>query len=55
MDIKQIRIEMGLSQEEFAHKLGVSVRTVSRWETRETKPSRMAQKLLEEIQKAGCI
>lgn len=36
--IQQIRIEHGLSQEEFAEKLGTSRQTVSRWELDQTYP-----------------
>ncbi len=36
--IQQIRIEHGLSQEEFAEKLGTTRQTVSRWELNQTYP-----------------
>ena len=36
--IQQIRIEHGLSQEEFAEKLGTTRQTVSRWELDQTFP-----------------
>ncbi len=36
--IQQIRIEQGLSQEEFAEKLGTTRQTVSRWELDQTFP-----------------
>ena len=36
--IQQIRIEHGLSQEEFADKLGTTRQTVSRWELDQTYP-----------------
>lgn len=32
LDIKKIRINLGLSQEDLAIKLGVSIRTVQNWE-----------------------
>ncbi len=47
MDIKRLRKEMGLTQQELAVKLGIGVTTVSRWERGTTRPSRMALKLLE--------
>lgn len=31
-EIKQLRLRLGLTQEQFAHKLGVSWTTVNRWE-----------------------
>ena len=36
--IQQIRIEHGLSQEEFAEKLGTTRQSVSRWELDQTYP-----------------
>lgn len=36
--IKQLRKEQGITQEQFAEKLGVSGRTVSRWETGSNMP-----------------
>ena len=38
-DIKAIRQECLLSQEEFAKELGVSFATVNRWETGKTHPT----------------
>lgn len=46
MDIKEIRKRLRLTQEEFAHKIGVTFATVSRWENGHSKPSKMASKLL---------
>jgi len=37
--LKAARLNLGLSQEELAHKLKVSARTVSRWECGDVKPS----------------
>jgi len=37
-DIKELRLELGLSQERFAQLLGVSLQTVRRWEEGLTKP-----------------
>ncbi len=52
IDVKKLREKLGLNQAEFAVKLGVAEYTVRRWESGKTKPSRMAQRLLEEIGKA---
>ncbi len=49
MDIKAIREKLGLTQEQLAHKIGVSFPTVNRWERKKSKPSPMAQKLLERL------
>ena len=51
--IKEIRKQLNLSQEEFAKKLGVSFTSVNRWENDQTKPSKLARRqilnLLEQI------
>ncbi|MBN3905380.1 MAG: helix-turn-helix domain-containing protein [Nostoc sp. NMS1] len=52
--IRELRQQLDLSQEKFAAKLGVSLRTVNRWENGSTVPSQMALKLIEEmLQKIG--
>jgi putative transcriptional regulator len=45
--IRELRLGLGLTQEEFAAKLGVTFPTVNRWENRRAKPSRMAMRLIE--------
>jgi putative transcriptional regulator len=45
--IKSIRKQLGLSQEELAHKLGVSFTSVNRWENGQTKPSKLAKKQID--------
>ncbi|WP_392535045.1 helix-turn-helix domain-containing protein [Nostoc sp. C117] len=47
--IHELRQELNLSQKQFAAKLGVSFKTVNRWENRHTVPSRIALKLIEEM------
>ncbi|WP_339379261.1 helix-turn-helix domain-containing protein [aff. Roholtiella sp. LEGE 12411] len=47
--IRELRQQLDLSQEKFAAKLGVSLRTVNRWENGNTVPSPMALKLIEEM------
>ncbi|WP_442937348.1 helix-turn-helix domain-containing protein [Nostoc sp.] len=52
--IRELRQQLDLSQEKFAAKLGVSLRTVNRWENGSTVPSPMALKLIEEmLEKTG--
>lgn len=36
--LRELRMEQGITQEQFAEKLGVSARTVSRWETGSNMP-----------------
>jgi putative transcriptional regulator len=49
--IKAIRQQLGLSQEELAHKLGVSFTSVNRWENGQTKPSKLAKKQIDLLSK----
>lgn len=43
-DVKGLREALGLPQEEFARLIGVSARTVSRWENGESEPTALALK-----------
>jgi len=47
--IKRIRERLGLSQEEFARKVGVARNTIASWELEKQKPSSMALKILYDI------
>jgi putative transcriptional regulator len=47
--IREVRLEMGLTQEQFAAKLGVSFPTVNRWENQKAKPSPLALQKLQKI------
>ena len=49
--IKLIRGKLGLSQEKFAARVGVTLKTMSRWERGKSKPSPLALGRLEEIQR----
>jgi len=49
--IKELRIALGLSQEKFAAKIGVSFSTVNRWEHSRGKPSPLALGKIEKLQK----
>ena len=51
VDVRKIRLRMDLTLAEFAVKLGVAEYTVRRWESGKTAPSRMARKLIEEVEK----
>ena len=41
--VKEVRKQLGLSQEELAHELGVSFATINRWENGKTSPSKLAR------------
>ena len=52
--IREARTRLGLTQEKFAAKLGVTLPTINRWENGRTKPSPLAlQKLRELISNMG--
>lgn len=50
--VRELRQQLHLSQEKFAGKLGVSVRTVNRWENGQASPSPLAIEKLEAISQA---
>lgn len=41
--VKNVRGQLGLSQEELAHNLGVSCATINRWENGKTIPFKLAR------------
>lgn len=47
--IKDLREKLGITQEEFAYRLGVAVSTVARWEGGKFNPSKMARKGIERV------
>ncbi len=48
--VKKIRLSLNLTQEEFAHRLGVTLCTVNRWENNKTMPSRLAKKQIQVLE-----
>jgi len=53
--IKQIRLELGLSQEGFARELHVGFTSVNRWENNRAKPNQIARHALIELCKNRSI
>ena len=55
--VKEIRSQLGISQQELANELGISFATVNRWENSQTKPSKLAKNQLKaycrKMMKAG--
>jgi DNA-binding transcriptional regulator YiaG len=49
--VSELRHQLDLSQEKFALRLGVSLRTVSRWENGQTKPSPLAMEKIANLQR----
>lgn len=46
VDVKSIRVSLGLTQSEFSHRFGFDVRTVQDWEQKRRMPDRSARILL---------
>jgi transcriptional regulator with XRE-family HTH domain len=49
--IRQLRLEMGLTQEQLARELGVTYSSVNRWENGRSKPSPLARQKIEQMLK----
>jgi len=49
--IKGLRVSLGLTQEQLAAKVGVTFSTINRWENGRGKPSPLAMKQIEGLQK----
>jgi putative transcriptional regulator len=47
--IGALRRRLKMTQEEFAHAIGVTVSTVNRWENGHIEPSRLARKAMETL------
>jgi len=47
--IRTLRQKLALTQEEFAHTVGVTVSTVNRWENAHAEPNRLAWKAIREL------
>ncbi len=49
--VKEVRTALGLTQKQFAAKIGVAYATVNRWENNRRKPCPLAIHQLEKLQK----
>lgn len=52
-NIRELRIRMGMTQEEFAHAVAVTFSTVNRWENGHAKPSKLARRAIEALARQG--
>jgi len=50
-EIRELRSRLGLTQEQFAAKAGVTFSTVNRWESGRSNPSLLAMRRIEELLK----
>jgi len=48
-EVKDLRLRLGLSQERFAQRLGVSVQSVRRWEAGLTRPQPLVSSMMQEL------
>ena len=49
--IRELRLNLNMTQENFAHEIGVTFATVNRWENGRTTPNKVAQKVLHQMEK----
>jgi len=47
--IRDLRSRLGMTQEEFAHAIAVTVSTVNRWENAHAEPSKLAWKAIRDL------
>lgn len=47
--VRRLRTKLGLTQEELAHALGITVGTVNRWENGRFRPSKLARSTIQEF------
>lgn len=48
-EIRTIRQQLRMTQEEFAHEIAVTASTVNRWENEHAAPSRLARRAIEDL------
>lgn len=52
--VRELRAKLRMTQEEFAHALGLTVGTINRWENRRFRPSKLARATIAEfIKRSG--
>ena len=47
--VRTLRQQLGMTQEEFAHEIAVTVSTVNRWENAHAEPSKLAWKAIHDL------
>jgi Predicted transcription factor, homolog of eukaryotic MBF1 len=53
--VKEVRKQLGMSQEQLANALNVSFSTINRWENSKTEPSNLAQKTFSDFCEGNLI
>lgn len=54
-ELKDLRLRLGLTQEQMAHALGVTFTTFSKWERGLTKPSPLSREKIDKIKKRKVV
>ena len=49
--VRRVRENLGITQEELAHLLGVTVSTVNRWENGHAEPSKLARRAIARLER----
>ena len=47
--VRELRLQLALTQEEFAHAIAVTVSTVNRWENGHANPSKLAWRAIQTL------
>lgn len=55
LSIRDMRNRLSMTQEEFAHALGITVSTVNRWENGHSEPSKLARATIARLASAHGI
>lgn len=55
LSIRDMRNKLSMTQEEFAHALGITVSTVNRWENGHSEPSKLARATITRLAESHAI
>lgn len=55
LSIRDMRTKLAMTQEEFAHALGITVSTVNRWENGHSEPSKLARATIARLAESHAI
>jgi DNA-binding transcriptional regulator YiaG len=55
LSIRDMRSKLAMTQEEFAHALGITVSTVNRWENGHSEPSKLARATIARLAESHAV
>jgi DNA-binding transcriptional regulator YiaG len=55
LSIRDMRNKLAMTQEEFAHALGITVSTVNRWENGHSEPSKLARATIARLAESHAV